>query len=152
METSVIKLEDWTDQATKVMLNNVIERKKKFDKLKRKHFQTSVSSFILGLLFMVYLYQFILKPYSYSFFDMYSVFVDDFMNLIYMLIVFGLYGYMLFLKKKLDKAETEYHALRCEIIDRSKDLWKHEDSWKKRHKVYEMMKKNYDINLYHENK
>ncbi len=52
---------------------------------------------------------------------------------------------------KREKAEKEYHALRSEIIDRSKDLWK-EDSWKKRNEVYELMKKEWDINLYHVSK
>jgi len=52
---------------------------------------------------------------------------------------------------KREKAEKEFHALRCEIIDKSKDLWKGE-SWKERHKVFEMMQKEFDINLYHENK
>jgi hypothetical protein len=64
----------------------------------------------------------------------------------------GLYGYMVLIKKKLDKAEKEFQLLRCEIINKSKQLWEKEEEWKNRHKVFEMMKKNYDINLYHENK
>ena len=52
----------------------------------------------------------------------------------------------------MDKAEKEYQLLRCEIITKSKLLWEKESEWKNRHKVFEMMKKNYDINLYHENK
>ncbi|MGW9606608.1 DUF2663 family protein, partial [Heyndrickxia sporothermodurans] len=39
----------------------------------------------------------------------------------------------------------------CEIIDRSKDLWKNE-AWKSRNVVFEMMKEKYNINLYHESK
>nr|WP_193750923.1 DUF2663 family protein [Bacillus coahuilensis] len=41
--------------------------------------------------------------------------------------------------------------MRKEIVDRSKDLWK-EQRWNDRHIVFEHMKKNYDINLYHESK
>jgi hypothetical protein len=55
-------------------------------------------------------------------------------------------------REKKEKAEKEFHALRCEIIDKSKDLWKKEESWTSRHLVFEMMKKTFDINLYHENK
>ena len=66
--------------------------------------------------------------------------------------VIGLFGLMNVFRQKRDKAEKEFHLLRCEIIDKSKDLWGKEDQWKNRHIVFEMMKKNYDINLYHENK
>jgi hypothetical protein len=152
MESSIIMLVEHTDQATKMMLQNVIERKKKFDKIKRDHLFVTLATLLLGLLFLIYLYVFIVKPYYYSFFDMFSVFVNHYINLFYMLTVFGYYGYMLYLKKKLDKAEKEYHDLRCEIIDKSKDLWKQEEAWKNRHKVFELMKEKFDINLYHENK
>ncbi len=69
-----------------------------------------------------------------------------------LIVIFGLYGLMNVYRQKRDKAEKEFHALRCEIIDKSKDLWKKEDAWNNRHLVFEMMKQNYDINLYHENK
>ena len=52
----------------------------------------------------------------------------------------------------MEKAEKEYQLLRCEIIQKSKLLWENESEWKNRHKVFEMMKNNFDINLYHENK
>jgi hypothetical protein len=83
---------------------------------------------------------------------MFSAFLAQTYNLYALIFIFGLYGLMNLLKEKKDKAEKEYHALRCEIIDKSKDLWKQEDAWRNRHLVFEMMKKNYDINLYHENK
>lgn len=152
MESSIIMLVEHTDQATKMMLQNVIDRKNKFDKIKRDHLFVTLATLLLGFLFLIYLYVFIVKPYYYSFFDMFSMFVNHYINLFYMLTVFGYYGYMLYLKKELDKAEKEYHDLRCEIIDKSKDLWKQEEAWKNRHKVFELMKEKFDINLYHENK
>ena len=91
-------------------------------------------------------------PYSYSFASMFSAYVNNSLNLYIIVFVVGLYGLMNLLREKREKFEKEYHALRCEIIDKSKDLWKQEDQWKHRHLVFEMMKKNYDINLYHENK
>ena len=56
------------------------------------------------------------------------------------------------LKQQKDKKEKEYQELRCEIVNRSKDLWKKEEHWKNRHIDFEAMKKTYDINLYHEKK
>lgn len=151
MDHSIAMLDE-TDQATKKMLQNVINRKRKFDYLKRKHYWTTIVSLILGFLLIVYLYYFVVQPYSYSFFAMFSYFVSKPTSFVYFALVFGMYGYMLVLKKKADKAEKEFHALRCEIVDKSKDLWKQESAWKHRHVIFKVMKDQYDINLFHENK
>ena len=80
-----------------------------------------------------------------------SFFVFVFIILSMLLLAF-MYGGMLYYKKKMDKAEKEFHALRCEIIDRSKDLWKNDVAWKNRHILFNKFKDLYDINLFHENK
>ncbi|MEY8190946.1 YpbF family protein [Peribacillus simplex] len=152
MESTIILLDEKTDQATKQMLQNVVDRKKKFEALKKKHLQSLWATMIVAALFMIYLYFYIVVPYSYSFFSMFSVFVDYFSHFLFLAAAIGLYGYMVLIKKKLDKAEKEFQLLRCEIINKSKQLWEKEEEWKSRHKVFEMMKKKYDINLYHENK
>lgn len=153
MDKAILMLDDrLTDYATKVMLQNVIKRKKAYEEFKRRHFWTTLAMLVLSLLFIVYVYITFVKPYSYSFFDMFMRFISQSSSLFYSLVVFGTYGYMLILKKKMDKAEKEFHALRCEIVDRSKDLWKHEEAWKERHKIFKVLKDNYEINLYHENK
>lgn len=56
------------------------------------------------------------------------------------------------IRQKVDKLEEEFHALRCEIIDKSTDLWNTDEAWRNRHLVFRMMKEQYGINLYHENK
>lgn len=153
MDQAIMSLDEkTTDQATKKMLQNVIERKRKFDYLKKKHFWTTIVSIILGVLFVCYFYYFFVRPFSYSYLDMLIYFTNKTSSLLYCAAVFGIYGYMLVLKKKADKAEKEFHALRCEIVDRSKDLWKHENAWKERHLIFRVMKEKYDINLFHENK
>ncbi|RFU65568.1 DUF2663 family protein [Peribacillus glennii] len=152
MEPAIILLDEHTDQATKQMLQNVIVRKRKFDKAKRNHELSIWASMGMAAILLLYLYFYIARPYSFSFFAMFSAFVDNFNHFFFLVTTIGLYGLMIMLKQKRDKAETEFHGLRCEIIDRSKDLWKQEAQWKNRHKVFEMMKNNYDINLYHENK
>ncbi|MGN1401205.1 MAG: YpbF family protein [Bacillus sp. (in: firmicutes)] len=150
--TDVKWKEEWTDQATKKMLQNVIKRKEKFDMLKRKHFWTTIVTLTTAFLLIIYIYYLYVKPYSYSFLELIDRFTSSGNSLFYSLLVFSLYGYMLILKRKMDKAEKEFHALRCEIVDRSKDLWKKEEAWKQRHLVFKEMKDRYDINLYHENK
>jgi hypothetical protein len=151
MDSPILLLEN-TDQATKTMLDNVRKRKEKFDQSKRFHTIVMWATLITASIYFVYLYLTIAKPYSYSFAAMFSAFVEDSNNLYFFVFTVGLFGYMNLLKQKTDKKEKEFHELRCEIVDRSKDLWKKDDAWKNRHVIFEMMKKHYDINLYHENK
>lgn len=152
MELSIKMLDNRTDEATKQMLQKVVERKRKFDKLKLRHLIVMWMTIFIAFFYFVYLYYTLFSPYSYSFAAMFSIFVHKSSNLYLLVMVVGLYGLMNMLKTKKDKAEKEFHALRCEIIDKSKDLWKKEEEWKNRHTVFEIMKANYDINLYHENK
>ncbi|MDP4162920.1 MAG: YpbF family protein [Bacillota bacterium] len=152
METSILNLDHRTDPATKQILQNVVKRKGKFDRFKLRHLIVVWATLAVTSIYLIYLYLTIGKTYSYSFAAMFSAFVKNPINFYLLTLSVGLYGFMNLLKEKREKAEKEYHALRCEIVDRSKDLWKKEDEWKNRHLVFEMMKKEYDINLFHENK
>lgn len=152
MESPILLLDDQTDPATKKILENVVKRKKKFDFYKQRHNKTIWITVLLVSIFFIYIYFTVAKPYSYSFAAMFSAFVNDTNNLLLLVVTVGMYGYMNLLKGKMDKAEKEFHDLRCEIVDRSKDLWRKEEAWNNRHLVFEMMKKQYDINLYHEKK
>jgi hypothetical protein len=152
MEQPIFMLDDKTDPATKQMLENVVKRKRKFDEFKWNHNLSILLTLTITTCFLLYLYKTIISNYSYSFLEMFSVFLQRDFNLWFLVTTIGMYGLMNFLKTKREKAEKEYHALRCEIVDRSKDLWKKEEEWKSRHLVFEMMKEKYDINLYHENK
>lgn len=152
MGSSILMLDDRTDQATKQMLENVIKRKNKFDLYKRRHLIAVWATIGIASFYFIYLYQTIAAVYSYSFAAMFSAFVNDSRNFYYLVFCVGVYGLMNLLREKREKAEKEYHALRCEIVDRSKDLWKKEDEWKNRHLVFDFMKEKYDINLFHENK
>lgn len=151
MEESIRNLENWTDEATREMLQNVIKRKRKFDKYEKRHLFTVWSTIFVFVVYGVNLYITVYIPYSYSAEDLFSAYLSLPNNGFYLFFIFGLLGYMNVLKKKVDKYEKEYHALRCEIIDKSTDLWQGK-AWEKRHLVFEVMKKKYDINLYHENK
>jgi hypothetical protein len=149
---SPIRLLEHTDEATKQMLENVRKRKKKFDDAKKLHNYLIMATVISAFIYLNYFYFSIAKHYSYSFYAMYSASVNDSLNILLFCWTILLFGSMNILRQQKEKKEKEYHELRCEIVDRSKDLWKREEQWKNRHLVYEMMKKTYDINLYHEKK
>jgi hypothetical protein len=145
-------LDDKTDPATKQMLENVVKKKRKFDKYKFAHNFSIVLTLVLTSWFLSYFYHLIGNYSSYSFLDLFSIFIGQEINVLFLLTIIGIYFGMNVLKKQRDKFEKEFHGLRCEIVDRSKDLWKKEEEWKNRHVVFEMMKKEYDINLFHEHK
>lgn len=149
---SPIQLLENTDQATKQMLENVRKRKAKFDIAEKRHFISIYLTIFLAFSYVCYFYFTIAKLYSYSFFAMFSASLNDIVNVLLLGSTIISYGSMNVLKQQKDKKEKEYQELRCEIVDRSKDLWKREEEWKNRHIVFEIMKNNYDINLYHEKK
>ncbi|BCB04568.1 DUF2663 family protein [Bacillus sp. KH172YL63] len=142
---------EWTDQATGQMLHNLIEKKQSFEKAKANHLYSLWGTIFSSFFLLYYLMKQVLEPYSYSFAAMFSAFVSNSLHLLLMLGLVGLFGMTKILYEKKEKKEKEFHALRCEVIDRSKDLWK-EDAWKKRHQVFEMLKKEWDINLFHVSK
>jgi len=152
MEPAIILLDDLTDQTTKQMLHNVVMKKRKFEALEKKYLQWVWAAMAATFLLLFDVYFYIAVPYSYSFAKMFTVFVEGFGHFILLGLALGANGYMVLMKKKMDKAEKEYQGLRTEIISKSNILWEQEESWKSRHKVFEMMKKKFDINLYHENK
>ncbi|MFJ7725519.1 DUF2663 family protein [Neobacillus sp. NPDC097160] len=149
---SPIQLLEHTDQATKQMLENVRKRKDKFDNLKKWHYISIYLTLFFAFIFFVYFYFNIAGHHSYSFLAIISVALNDTFNMFVLTMTLIGLGAMNLLKQQKEKKEKEYQELRCEIVDRSKDLWKREEEWKNRHIVFEIMKKQYDINLYHEKK
>lgn len=151
MDTPIQQL-DYTDQATKQMLENVRKRKKKFDDIKKWHYLSVYATLFFAFIFTVYFYITFVKPFSFSFLAMLSAVLNDAAAVYLLAFTIVGFGAMNLLKQQKEKKEKEYQELRCEIVDRSKDLWKKEEEWKNRHIVFEIMKKQYDINLYHEKK
>lgn len=152
MEPSILKLDDFTDQATKQLLQLLVNKKRKFAKYKKRHLYMMWWTILSAFFLLLYMNERIIEPNTYSFQVMLSAFVQNSFHLYAVLIIGSSFGAMNVWRKKKDKAEDEYHALRREVVDRSKDLWKQQEDWKKRHLVYNMMKKEFDINLYHETK
>ncbi|MDQ0213726.1 hypothetical protein J2S13_000120 [Oikeobacillus pervagus] len=151
MDPKLVHFNNGTDQATKQMLQALIDRKRKFEQLNKRYTITMWVTVFFCFFYMYMLYKTIIKPYSYSFFDIFSSAVRRSDMFLLFIVAVALFGIMKIWKDQKDKAEDEFHALRCEIIDRSKDLWKNE-AWAKRHQLFEFMKKDYGINLYHESK
>ncbi|WAA13789.1 YpbF family protein [Fervidibacillus halotolerans] len=152
MDEAIKNLGEWTDEATKQMLQSLVNKKRKFDRHRQFHLLFMWMTMIIIFLYLSFLAFKIIFPHANSFSAMVSAFINWPGNTHLLLLSIGLYAYMNVLKEKVDKLESEYHALRCEIIDKSNDLWGKGEAWEKRHIVFQMMKERYDINLFYESK
>ncbi|MFV2050912.1 YpbF family protein [Metabacillus sp. YM-086] len=152
IEIKIQQLKNHTDEPTKQMLNNLVEKKRKFEKYKLKCFRAQFVTFILLMGFIAYLYVFIIKPTGGQADAFFHLLFDGEMNIFFVLLIVGGYATAQYFKKKEDKAETEYQNLRCEVIRKSAELWPQPTQWQNRHEVFKMMKSEFDINLFHESK
>ncbi len=147
-------MNDWLsgniDEVTKQMLRGVVEKKEKWERLKTRVRALQIITFFGFAAFFAYAVFYIVFP-SETIASVITAFLRKVEHLYILLLLFTSYWGILFYKKKCDKAEQEFHALRCEIIQKSADLWKDEHAWKERYQLFEMMKAKYDINLYYEN-
>jgi len=82
---------------------------------------------------------------------MISVLINDVYHYIFVGILVTVHYRIKFIDKKAEKAEKEYNALRCEIIQRSEELWPEGEKRNNRHRFFKEMLEKHDINLYYEN-
>lgn len=147
-------MNDWlsgiTDEVTKQMLLGVIEKKEKLDQWKTKVKLVQIATIVGSVAFLAYVvWEILLSPRPAS--SKVVAFFGETNHLFFLFLLGTAIFVMGVYQKKCDKAEEEFHALRCEIIQKSADLWRTEDEWKKRHEWFTMMKTKYDINLFYEN-
>lgn len=151
MESVIQTLDKHTDDATKKTLQLLVAKKRKFDQFKKREWRWRLSTFFTLGLFLIYIYYFIVGQ-STSYSEMFAYFFDRSIHLPIVMFIGCQIGMIKYLLYKKDKAEKEYHELRKEMVKRSDDYWSQPEEWKQRHQVFEMMKREFDINLYHETK
>jgi len=151
LEDAIRMLNHHTDEATKRTLQLLVEKKRKQDTFKKREWRWRISCCITLGIFLIYIYFFIFR-HAPSYSDGISYFFDrsiHFWIVMFIGVQIGMIKYLLY---KKDKAEKEYHDLRKEMVKRSDDYWSKPVDWKQRHQVFDLMKKEFDINLYHETK
>ncbi|MDQ0161503.1 DUF2663 family protein [Aeribacillus alveayuensis] len=151
MEKKIKELK-YTDSQAKQMLQELVKRKRVYEQVKNRCKGWQFLFFILTSLFFLYLYFFLYVPYNGQIGFVIHAFITESKHIFYILLLGSCYGMIFYYKKKEEKKEKEYHELRCEIIEKSTDLWKSDDAWREREDVFAMMKQQYDINLYFESK
>ncbi|WLR43764.1 DUF2663 family protein [Bacillus carboniphilus] len=152
MEKSIDQLEKYADKPTREMLKGIVKRKKKYDQYKVKTTRWLWLSFVLTLVYFYFAWIEIIQPSNNQLVEMFDLFFQTSNHLFYVLVIAACYATAIYYKKKEEKSEKEFHDLRCELIDKSTDLWNEPQLWSKRDEVYSFMKREFDINLYFENK
>ncbi|WP_062104783.1 DUF2663 family protein [Bacillus niameyensis] len=151
MEPFLVAFGEDMDQTTKQVLQNLINRKLKYNRYKNMHFTFLTIAILFCFLSFYFIYKTAIEPYNYSVLDMVSVFTGKSYFLLLIFIGFTLLGSVKIFFEKKEKSEKEYNDLRCEVIDKCGDLLPG-NLWNERHKIFEYMKKKYNINLYHQSK
>ncbi|EME76515.1 YpbF family protein [Bacillus sonorensis] len=147
MESALDQLDRFTDEPTKQMLRGLIKRKRKYENYKKQSFRWQAAALICAASFCLFVAW---KGYGKN--SILGELLNDSMYMLWILSAAFAYSTAYFFKKKEEKAEADFHKLRCEIIQKSTDLWPQPEEWKSRETVYKVMKQQYDINLYFESK
>jgi len=140
------------DEPTQYILESVITKKEKLSATQKSMNKWKWAFFGCLLLGMSYLFVFTSQLNLRAFSDFIQFFLDDSKHLFLLIIIVSTYFKMIQMQKQCDKLEKEFNDLRCEIIQKSKDIWSTPAQWENRKDLYAAMKQTYDINLYHENK
>ncbi|AQX53886.1 DUF2663 family protein [Priestia flexa] len=140
------------DEPTQYILESVINKKEKLSATQKSMNKWKWVFFVCLLFGISYLFVFTSRLNLIAFSDFIQFFLDDSKHLLLLIIIFSTYFRMIQMQKQCDKVEKEFNDLRCEIIQKSKDIWSTPAQWESRKDLYAAMKQTYDINLYHENK
>ncbi|MDF2556454.1 MAG: hypothetical protein K0R71_282 [Bacillales bacterium] len=141
-----------TDETTKVILNELVEKKDKLDKAEKYYRYHVLFSFGLSIILLYSIYQAIGQFDVIHFGTLQMLITQNNLNLFLVILLILDFAWLKVAKGKCTKLETEFHQLRMEIVDKAKDLWKSDEAWSGRHHVFSVIKEKFDINLYYESK
>lgn len=141
----------FTDEPTKVIIQELVIRKKLHQKKKANYkfimLIAVISTIMLVSNFLIMFY----SVDSHSAVGMYALFRNDTLTFVLFLATIASMLLVKFYRVGLTDAKADYKALRLEVVQKSTDLWQEVESWNHRHKVFQELKKEYDINLFYEN-
>ncbi|WP_059103507.1 DUF2663 family protein [Shouchella shacheensis] len=127
-----------------VLLEELVLRKAKLDKMERGRMYAGLSVLASAVLLLVLISRTI---------TMRSLPLAELtatpLRIAVLLVLAGALARLTTLSKKAKKKENEYDDLRAEVIERSEELWYDDDDWAERASVFAAMKERHDINLYH---
>jgi cobalamin biosynthesis protein CobD/CbiB len=142
------KIRPHVNSLTSVVLAQLVEKKAEKDKWKKALNQWGLSMLFVVVATFVYLYYFKVRTASYMANPLTLLFDDEMVWVCIVYLILSSFQ-MIWMKKKYKKADDDYEAIRKDFIDRNEEWWSDEEQWEMRHVVFEFMKKEYNINIYH---
>lgn len=139
-------------EVTLEVLKSLVEKRQKEQKFEQLLLKWSLSLFVILFFAILYIYFYKLPAIESMFMNSRKAseyFMQD--MILFVLFIVGVLCFiqMFLYKKKHVKAEGEYEELRIATIDRGEELWEKPVPWQHRHEVFEWLKKEHDVNLYH---
>lgn len=139
-----VHLELKDNPVAKVMIDELIVRKKKLDTMEKLKTRTTISVIVVS----VALFLFGFNWTGYGVLGLPFSINGSFGIILFLCSALGV-ARLLHLNKKTDKADQEFEELREEFIQRSEDFWKEDHQWKKREFTFNQLLKKYDINVFY---
>ncbi|WP_017755617.1 DUF2663 family protein [Calidifontibacillus oryziterrae] len=139
------------DEVGKIMINDLQKLKLKLTKKERELKIFNLLYIASATLLLAYITIFTIVPNWNQYNLLISQLINNVNHYFLILIVVTTHFRINALKQKSEKAEQEYHSLRCEMIQRAEELWPEGERWQNRHIFFQEMREKYDINLYYEN-
>ncbi len=139
-------------EVTMEVIKSLVEKRQKEQRFEQLLLKWSLSLFVILFFAVLYIYFYKLSTLETMFINSSNIseyFLQD--MLLFVLFVGGLLCLvqMILYKKKHVKAESEFEELRIATIERGEELWEKPVPWNHRHEVFEWLKKEHDVNLYH---
>lgn len=137
-------------EVTEKVLKELIKRK---DEEKRWKSAVSKAGLILIILFAFLMFYFfsakqgLMDRFSFTAFHA-AVFSDPILWLFGLGLLFGFFR-LQHVSKKYEEADDDFEELRCELIERSEELWSEPEEWRNRHHIFTLLEEEYGINLFH---
>ncbi|MCA1030554.1 YpbF family protein [Bacillus timonensis] len=139
-----------TNKEARMMLSLLIERKTDLNNYTKYEAAFKVGTFVILVLFLIYLTIFVVQPNLYSTHSIIQeILTNPFHSITILLILTG-YGASVFFEKKTKSIIIEYENIRSEIVRKSLEYWPQSTHFEEKRSVFEWMKREYDINLYHD--
>ncbi|WP_458412657.1 DUF2663 family protein [Schinkia sp. CFF1] len=141
----------YLDEVGQVIIQDLCKLKTKYEKKESELKLLRMMMLISAAIFIGYVLIFTVLPFRFQYGVMISRLINDGYHYLFIAVLVTLHFRFRFIEKKAEKLEKEYNALRCEVIQRSEELWPEGEKRAKRHHFFKLMKEKYKINLYYEN-
>lgn len=139
------------DDIATVILTDLIQANEKVKKREKSEKQWRMTTLVTFTTFLIaFLFNSVLHDWP-DVVKMTEALLTNQINLVFLIVTIGSYGFLQMKMKKLDKAETDFDQLRRELVRRSEEFWPFPNKLDDKQKVYAWMKQQYGINLYYEN-